>query len=344
MVALLAASALMIVVCGAEWLHHRRCRRIGALAFGPSQRPSLWARAAPVLRVSALGTLCWASVTLLQLPPKIHQTDEPSETDARHVVLVLDVSPSMRLEDAGPAGQLSRMRRASELMESFFKRVAIQQYRLSVVAVYNGAKPVVIDTNDVDVVRNILNDLPMHHAFPAGKTNIFEGLDAAMDIARSWRPKSTNLILLSDGDTVPATGMPDLPASINKVVVVGVGDPVTGRFIDGRQSRQDTSTLRQLAVRLRGTYHNGNEHHLSTSLIGQMASEAGRGAWQRLSVREYALICLGLSGFVFGALPVALHFWGTRWRPGVRRPQAARMGRGGGNTGRRGRVAVGGAS
>ena len=149
------------------------------------------------------------------------------------MVLILDVSPSMRLEDAGPTGQLSRMQRASELMESFFKRVSIQQYRLSVVAVYNGAKPVVIDTNDVDVVRNILNDLPMHHAFVAGKTNIFDGLEEAIRIARPWRPRSTNLILLSDGDTVPASGMPKLPASINQVVVVGVGDPVKGRFIDG---------------------------------------------------------------------------------------------------------------
>lgn len=287
------------------------------LAFGPTRRPALWARCAPLMRVAALGTLCWASITLWQLPPKVHRTDAVSETEVRHVVLVLDVSPSMRLDDAGPTGQLTRMQRASELMESFFKRVAIQQYRLSVIAVYNGAKPVVIDTNDVDVVRNILSDLPMHHAFVAGKTNIFDGLDEAIRVAKPWRPHSTNLILLSDGDTVPATGMPQLPASINKVVVVGVGDPVKGRFIDGRQSRQDTSTLRQVATRLHGTYHNGNEHHLSTDLINQMTRATGGSKFQQLTLREYALICLGISGFLFGLLPLALHFGGTRWNPGV---------------------------
>ena len=74
MVALLAAAALMIVACGAEWLHSRRCRRIAALAFGPSRRPALWARFAPLLRIAALGALGWASVTLLQLPPKVHQS------------------------------------------------------------------------------------------------------------------------------------------------------------------------------------------------------------------------------------------------------------------------------
>jgi Ca-activated chloride channel family protein len=269
------------------------------------------------MRVLSLGVLAWASVTLLQLPPKIHKANVLSEADVQHVVLVLDVSPSMQLEDAGPTGQLTRKQRAAELMESFFKRVSIQQYRLSVVAVYNGAMPVVIDTNDVDVVRNILDDLPMYHAFVAGKTNIFDGLEEAIKIAKPWRPRSTNLILLSDGDTVPATGMPTMPASIRKVVVIGVGDTVKGQFIDGRQSRQDASTLRQVATRLRGVYHNGNEHHLSTNLINQMTSTKGKSKLQQLTMREYALISLAISGFVFGLLPLMLHFWGTRWRPGA---------------------------
>ena len=112
------------------------------------------------------------AVTLILLEPKVHRGDEVPESEMKHAVLVLDVSPSMRLQDAGPSALQSRMQRASDVMESFFKRVAIQQYRLSVVAVYNGAIPVVIDTNDVDVVRNILSDLPMHYAFVAGKTNI----------------------------------------------------------------------------------------------------------------------------------------------------------------------------
>jgi len=114
------------------------------------------------------------------------------------------------------------------LMESFFKRIAVQQYRISVVAVYNGAKPVVVDTRDIEVVRNILDDLPMEYAFTAGKTDIFSGLKEAAELAHAWRPRSTTIILLSDGDTVPTTGMPKMPASVANVLVVGVGDPVTG--------------------------------------------------------------------------------------------------------------------
>jgi Ca-activated chloride channel family protein len=223
----------------------------------------------------------------------------------------------MRLDDAGPKGDQQRMKRASEVMESFFKRVAIEQYRISVVAVYNGAKPVVVDTKDVEVVRNILGDLPMHHAFPTGKTDIFSGLEEAAKIAHPWKPRSTTVILVSDGDTVPATGMPKMPASVAHVLIVGIGDPRTGKFIDGRQSRQDTSTLRQVATRLSGTYHNGNEKHLSSEFLRQLTQSSEAGPLKRLSRREYALIACGVGASVFALLPLLLHYAGTRWRPGV---------------------------
>ncbi len=106
-------------------------------------------------------------------------------------MLVLDVSPSMRLKDAGPERDQSRMKRASDVMESFFQRVPMDQYLMSVVACYNGAKPVVVATKDIEVVRNILDDLPMHFAFRAGKTDLFSGLEEAAKIAQPWRPRST---------------------------------------------------------------------------------------------------------------------------------------------------------
>ena len=47
------------------------------------------------------------------------------------------------VSDAGPNADQSRMKRASVVMESFLERVPIELYLLSVVACYNGAKPVV---------------------------------------------------------------------------------------------------------------------------------------------------------------------------------------------------------
>ena len=76
------------------------------------------------------------------------------------------------------------------------------------IAVYTGAKPVVVDTRDVEVVRNILNDLPMSHAFDPGQTQLFSGLEEAIGICRPWAKDEYALVILSDGDTLPAIGMP----------------------------------------------------------------------------------------------------------------------------------------
>jgi Ca-activated chloride channel family protein len=273
--------------------------------------------AAPLLRVSALAALCWGLVTLLLLTPKVHKANVVAEADHRHLLLVLDVSPSMRLQDAGPSGKQSRTQRAADVLQSFFERVPIELYRVSVVAVYTEAKPVVIDTSDLEVVRNILCDLPLNFAFKAGPTDIFTGLEEAARLARPWQPGSTTLVLVSGGDTVPATGMPRMPASVAHVLVVGVGDPHAGKFIEGHQSRQDVSTLRQVAVRLGGTYHNGNEKHLATALLQEISQAGDPGPLEKLTRREYALIACGVGAAVLALLPLALHFFGTRWRPGV---------------------------
>lgn len=324
----LAAAAVAILAAIAEILHARRTRRLAPLAFGPNRRPSPWARLAPMLRVAAIAALCWGLVTLLELPPKVHVAQVIPDNERRHVLIVLDVSPSMRLKDAGPNADQSRMKRASAVMESFLERVPVELYLLSVVACYNGSKPVVVDTKDIEVVRNIFNDLPMHYAFTAGKTDLFSGLAEAAKIAHPWQPRSTLLLMLSDGDTVPATGMPKLPASIGDVLIVGVGDPRQGSFIDGRMSRQDSSTLRQIAARLGGVYHDGNTKHLSSGLLASLTIIPRQSAFDRLTRREYALIACGLGATVLAMLPVLLHAFGTRWRPGVPRRAAARSHRG----------------
>jgi len=318
-IALVAAAAVLVLAALAESLHARRVRVIAPLAFGPKRRPAVWARAAAPLRTAAWSALTWGLVTLARLPPARHSADEGARHKGppEHVLLVLDVSPSMRLEDAGPDKKRSRMQRAREVMESFFSRIPMERYRVSVVAVYNGALPVVVDTADVEVVRNILGDLPMHYAFQTGSTRLLDGLAEAAKIARPWAPRSTTLVLVSDGDTVPGSGMPRMPASIGNVLVVGVGDPIAGKFIDGRQSRQDVSTLRQIALRLSGHYHNGNEKHLPTTLISSIVASGEESPLARLTVREYALIACAAGTALLATLPWLLRHWGSRWKPGV---------------------------
>jgi Ca-activated chloride channel family protein len=313
----LAAAAVAILAAAAETLHAARCRRLARLAFGPARAPSPWARAAPALRIAAFAALAWGLITLMELPPKVHAAQAVPDNQRRHVVIVLDVSPSMRLKDAGPNADQTRMKRASIVMDSFLERVPVELYLISVVACYNGAKPVVVDTKDLEVVRNIFGDLPMHFAFTAGKTDLFSGLTEAARVAGPWQPRSTLLMMLSDGDTVPATGMPKMPASIADVLIVGVGDPRHGSFIDGRMSRQDASTLRQIAVRLGGIYHDGNTKHIPTATLNQLTVIPRKSAFEKLTRREYALIACGLGAAILAFLPVLLHRFGTRWRPGV---------------------------
>lgn len=317
MVAILVALAVFVFVLVAELWHVHRSRHIARLAFGPTERPRAWVFAAPMLKSVALSALVWGLVTLYTIAPKVHVTNGIPESEMKHLVLLLDVSPSMRLADAGPEGDMSRRQRVHVLMRSFFERVQLPEYRTSIVAVYNGAKPVVVDTKDREVISNILEDLPMDQAFQAGKTELFAGLEEVVDIVKPFPPKSTVLLLLTDGDTVPSSGMPKMPASVGDVVVIGVGDPVKGVFLNGRQSRQDASTLRQLAIRMGGTYHDGNEKHLSTNLVRSVTRTKSKSVYQQLTIREFALIAIAAGALAYAFLPLLLHYFGTAWRPGV---------------------------
>jgi Ca-activated chloride channel family protein len=319
MVAQLAALGAALLLALAEVLHARRVRRLAALAFGPARRAAPWTRAVPALRVAAAAGLAWGLTTLLLLPGRAHKPGVRAEHEYRDLLLVLDVSPSMRLADAGPSRRQSRRQRARELLESFFMRAPMELYRTTIVAVYTEARPVVLRTTDPEVVRNILEDLPMEYAFKAGPTDLISGVKAAAQIAGTWRRRTTTLLIVSDGDTIPPTGLPKLPLAIAHVVVVGVGDPQTGKFIAGHLSRQDVSSLRQLATRLNGTYHDGNHKQLSTNLVRQVTLAASSGAHERLTRREYALLAVALGAATLSLLPLLLHLAGTSWRPGVRR-------------------------
>ena len=316
--------AIVIAVAGAELLHSRRVRKVAALVFGKTRRPAYWAMLAPPLRILAAGLLCWGLLTLMMVKPKTHNSVEIESAKQRHVVLLLDVSPSMRLEDAGPENDKSRMSRASEVVQSLFDRVPIRQYKLSVIAFYNDAIPVVVDTTDIEVVKNALNDLPMHYAFKGKETDLFAGLEKAGEIVKPWQPKSTIMLIISDGDTVPTSGMPKMPKSVADVLVVGIGDPVSGKFISGRHSRQDVSTLRQVATRLSGQFHNGNAKHVSTDMIKQLTQDTSKKRWEDLTRREYALAAIAIGATIISLLPLLLTYFGTRHYVGVNTRAAAK--------------------
>ncbi len=315
--ATIAASVAAVLVVGAELLHFARTMRAAPLAFGPRRGLIALAVVAPVLRVLSAAALVWGLAILATGEPMSHRTGEIRDSEYRHLVLVLDVSPSMQLEDAGPEGKQKRAARAADLIQSFFERVQAEKYKTTIVAVYTEAKPVVKDTADREVVRNILTELPMRHAFKAGETNLFAGLTMAAEIAKPWSPGTAVLMVVTDGDTVPATGMPKMPASIgNNVVLVGVGNPTVGKSIAGHMSRQDTSTLRQVATRLGGSYHDGNDKHLTTELVSRIDEKATPRRDEKWTNRDRALVAVAAGAGVLALAPLALTLVGTGWHPG----------------------------
>jgi len=316
MIALYTTLAAAVLTALAEWLHVRRCRRVARLAFGPSGQPREWTKFIPWLRVTAVGMLAWGLTTLLQMGPRSVRSDLFPEGGYRHLVLALDVSPSMQLQDAGLGAKQTRAQRATEVMTSLMQRIASDQVRISIVAFYTDAKPVVVDTFDLDVVKNALNDLPLDLAFDVGKTALLQGIRQAAELAKPWQPDSTTLVVVSDGDTIPDTGMPNLPRSIYRTLIVGVGDPRAGRFIDGHQSRQDVSTLRQLAGRLRGSYFDANEKHIPSDRLAVLSKTLPLRDARERGRRELALAAVGLGSLLWAGLPVALAFAGCAWQAG----------------------------
>ena len=311
------ALVALVITAATEMIHARRIKAISTLSFGPSAVPSSWYRIVPTMRCLAIALIIWGLTSLIGIQPKIHKAKAVDPNEIRHIVIVLDVSPSMKIQDAGSEGNKTRSKRAFELMESFFKRVRIEQMRLSLIAVYNGAKPVVVDTKDPEVIRNFLDGMDMYTAFEAGKTHLFDGLELAANISNEWRNDSTTVVLLSDGDTVPSVGIPKMPRSVSGILVIGIGNPAKGTFLDGKNSKQDASTLRQIALRLNGTYHDGNVKHIPSETITSLVSVDEKSVLDQMTRREYALIAIGSSSTILAILPFLLNAFGTRWSAGI---------------------------
>lgn len=310
-----AMALLALVICAiGEWLHLRRIGRIERLAFG-DEGPQRWTRAAPFLRASAVALLAGGLWILAHLESKAPEID-PDKEPSQHLLIALDVSPSMYLEDAGPNRNLRRSTRASDVLEALFQRLDMTRTRVSVIAFYTEAMPVVLESFDINVVRNVLNALPMEHAFPPGQTQLQKGVEEALKYAKPWPKGSATLVVVSDGDTVDGSLPRQLPISIADVLVVGVGDPYKGSPVAGRTSRQNKQALERLAVRLKGRYHDGNTKHLPSNIVRSLAM-AVPSIQDQTFLRDLAVAATGIGGTIIGLLPLCLAHFGSRRRVAV---------------------------
>jgi hypothetical protein len=157
-----------------------------------------------------------------------------------------------------------------------------------------------------------MDGLPLYTAFKAGETDLQAGLEAAFEMAKGWARRSTTLVVITDGDLSKPVQPPARPASIADAIVIGVGDPNRATMLAGHASRQDAWTLKSLAGKLDGVYHDGNTRHLPREMLDRLTMIAPR-VGDAIGLREAALVALGTGCALLGLVgPLLLLFGAPR--------------------------------
>jgi Ca-activated chloride channel family protein len=263
--------------------------------------------------VAALAGAAWSLVTLIAFNNLVRDRDRRTKS-VRHLMVLLDVSPSMLIADAGD-GSLLRMQRASEVLKSVLDRVPGDNVRFSAAAFYTEARMLVSECRDRELMLHLAGGIPFHITYKPGKTDLLKSVNEAGALMKDWNRKSTTLLVISDGDSLPPSGLERMPSSVAEVIVAGVGAPGRGTFIDGHMSRQDTANLSQLARRLGGRYFDCNTRHLPSEVLEKLNSEDPGAAKWRSDRRLVALVVLAASSSLICFLPLLLEWMGSAWRP-----------------------------
>jgi Ca-activated chloride channel family protein len=308
-----AALAAAALAAFGEWLHAARVARIGALAFGPATRPRRWTLLAPGLRVTALAGIVWSLITLISFDNLLRDRDRGSHS-TRHLMVLLDVSPSMLIADGGD-GQAIRMSRASAVLKSVLDRVPGDHVRFSAAGFYTDARMMVKECRDRELMLHLAGGIPFHVTYRPGKSDLLKSLNQTAGFMKDWPRKSTTLLVITDGGSVPPSGLEPMPSAVAQVVFAGVGDPGRGTFIDGHLSRQDSAGLSQLARRLGGKYFDCHTRHVPNEALRLLNAEDSAAAGWRGDRRVIALIVLASSSALLCLLPLLLEYLGSGWRP-----------------------------
>ncbi|MFT6177735.1 MAG: Ca-activated chloride channel family protein [Akkermansiaceae bacterium] len=323
MTAVVSALIVFGLAALAEWLHGRRIRVAERLAFGPAGARR-WTRLVPILRPVSLAAFTWGLATLILL--KTGGDDDLADEkdgEATRLVFVADLSPSMYLEDAGPDGSLTRQARMREVAEGILQRVS-GNLRFGVIGFYTESLPVVMEARDPELVRNVFNGLPLTYAMPLGKTDLGRAVNETLELVADFPENSTRIILFTDGDSVNLVPIAQRPKSVKEVLVLGIGNPNKGLYIDGHQSRQETGTLRSVAASLGGEYEDVNTKHLATTTLGDLVVPLAP-LKSGLNLEQIAILAMVLGALINASLPIAQEFFGSDWKVNPKKRRATKV-------------------
>ena len=253
-----------------------RRRATVSVAFGPGPLRRDWSAALRFVPDVVLGLALSFGLVALARPQR---TDERVEQSGRgiDIVLALDVSGSMEIQDLRP----DRLAAAKRIATDFLKtRVGD---RLALVAFAGEAYSLAPLTTDYDLLREDLASLRVGMVKPDG-TAIGTALGVATNRLRESTAKSRVCILLSDGESNAGSLDPLLAAQLAhafgiRIYTIGLGKDgfvPYGQDSLGRaryvQTRLDETTMRQIAAAADGQFFRATD----TGALRQVFSQINR--------------------------------------------------------------------
>lgn len=257
-----------------RWLLARRRRQV-VVAFGPGGLRPDWRaglRFVPDIVLALSQMLLIITVARPQ-----HLSEHLTQTGRGiDIVLALDVSGSMEIEDLKP----TRLAAAKRLASRFVQRRAGD--RLGLVAFAGQAYALVPLTTDYDLLLDNLSSLRPGLIEEDG-TAIGTALGTAINRLRESPAKSRICVLLSDGESNAGSLDPLLAAQLAhaygiRLYTIGLGedgyvpfgrDSVTGkpRYV---QTRLDETTMRQLAEAAEGRFFRATDNAALNRVFGEI--------------------------------------------------------------------------
>ena len=265
---LLLLIAVPLLFIAARWLHKRTITPVvrfsdfnhGFAAGVQKMRQTFSIRVLPVLRVLRFIVFALLIVTLAR--PQLSQSHERRLTEGIDILLVLDISESMRAEDFEG---VNRIQTAKLVINDFLAHR--ENDRIGLVVFAGESFTLCPLTLDYTVLAELLSDVKLGQL--ADGTAIGDALATATHRLRVSQSKTQIVILLTDGENNAGSIAPETAASLAKsfgikVYTIGMGKEGGARipYADttfGKRYREvltylDEDTLKMIASTTGGGY------------------------------------------------------------------------------------------
>jgi Ca-activated chloride channel homolog len=266
--------ALLLLPVMFAWLMHRERHRTATLRFATVgllkragvRHSNLWRRMLNVMRVVALGLLVVAMAR-----PQFGRVEKQTYSEGIDIMLVLDVSLSMRADDFYP----NRLEAAKEVMQDFVD--GRRGDRIGVVIFGTEALSLVPLTLHYGSVKSFIDRIKFN-IVDGNTTAIGMGLSTALAKLKDSTAKSKIIILLTDGENNagkidPLTAAEAARTSKVRVYTIGVGSESRrgqGFFSLGPEPGIDEKSLTAIAEQTGGLYFRASDRQKLAQIYNQI--------------------------------------------------------------------------